>query len=181
MEKQKYEIVLEAIEAGGQTMESLMELIESKSARGVSNQFKFINVLKKFPVADEGGIYRIVGEAEYDELTKSSAKAKEAEKKWTKDPQSKRATLESRLASKISKMNAAKAKFDADPSSAVLKLRNTIAVCEFHLANIARTEFETSICTELGLSLEQYKECEDLNPVQEEAQAKYTSNVAVEE
>ncbi len=171
MEKEKYELVLEAIEAGSQTTETLMELLEAKSSRAVSNQFKFINVLKKYPVLDEGtGFYKVLTQEEYEEVLKK-APAKEAEKKWTADPQTKRNTLESRLGSKISKMNAAKAKVDGDPENTVFKLRDTIATCEFHLAHIAVTEFQAAICIEIGMSIELYKEATDLNALQEAAKS----------
>ena len=172
MEKQKYEIVLEAIEAGNQTTETLMELLEAKSSRSVSNQFKFINVLKKFPVLDEAtGFYKVLDEAAYEELLKTQPASKEAEKKWTVDPQAKKNTLESRFSTKISRMNAAKAKVDTDPDNMVFKLRNTIAECEFHLANIALTDFQKGICTEINLTVDEYKEAEDLNVLQETAKA----------
>ena len=68
-------------------------------------------------------------------------------------------------------MNAAKAKVDTDPDNMVFKLRNTIAECEFHLANIALTDFQKGICAEINLTVDEYKEAEDLNVLQETAKA----------
>ncbi len=172
MQKEKYEIVLEAIEKGGQTMETLMALIEAKSSRAVTNQFKFINVLKKYPVmSEQEGAYVILNAEEYEAHLASASEDSEAEKKWTAKPQNKRVTLESRLNMKVSRMNAAKRKLDADPDNTELKLKNTISVCEFHLANIALTKFQEKMCEELGVSLDNYKQISDLDVAQEEAKA----------
>jgi len=172
MEKEKYELVLEAIEAGGQTDDTLMELIGTKSVRGVKNQFKFINVLKKYPhFDDEKGEYVILNAEQYEAAQKKAGAAKEAEKKWTKDPQNKRITLESRLNTKTSRMNAAKRKLDADPDDVRTKLRHTMAVCDYNLAMLNLSDFQKDMCEELGMTMDQYLDCPDLDAAQEEAQA----------
>ena len=170
MEKEKYELVLEEIEKGGQTMETLMTLLEAKSPRAITNQFKFINVMKKYPYFDEEkGEFVILGPDDWEKVNTKAKADKEAEKKWTANPQNKRTTLESRLNAKVSRMNAAKRKLEADPDDTALKLKNTIAVCEFHLANLTLSEFQQKMTEELGISLDVYKDIADLDAAQEDA------------
>jgi len=170
MEKEKWEIVLEAIEKGGQTDETLMDLLDAKSKRAVTNQFAFIKVLKRYPIFDEeSGVYVIIEGADaYAEHVKTNQSAAEAEKKWTANPQKKRETLESRLNTKTSKMNQEKGKLNDSPDDMKCKLKSTMATCDFHLAVINLTEFKEAICAELSITAEQYMKAEDLDAVQAE-------------
>lgn len=169
MDQEKYEIVLEAIEKGGQTDESLMELLDAKTMRSVKAQFKFIHVLKKYPVfSEEKGEYIILSKEEYASAQEKKAAAKEAEKKWTKNPQNRRTTLVSRVNTKTSRMNGAKKKLDADPDNIRLKLRHTHAVCEYQLAVLDLTEFNQTMCAELEITIEQLAEVVDLDALQQE-------------
>ena len=173
-EKEKYEIVLEAIEAGDQTDETLMKMLDAKNMRSVKAQFKFINVLKKWPYFNEEKNAYDIFEGDKGEWEKFQAKLnpkKEAEKKWTKNPQNRRTTLISRVNTKTSKMNTAKKKLDADPDNVRLKLRNTHAICEYQLSVLDLTEFNQLMCEELGISIEQLAEVGDLDSLQQEKMA----------
>jgi len=171
-EKEKYELVLEAIEAGGQTDETLIELLGAKGIRAVKMQFKFINVMKKFPhLNEETGTYVILEQAEWDEVQEAAGVSKEAEKKWTAHPQNKRVTLEARLNTKVSRMNAARRKFDAEPRDVALKLKNTVAICEFHLANLTLSDFQKKMCRELSIDFSTYQDIVDLDSTQDEIKA----------
>jgi hypothetical protein len=179
LEKQKYEIVLEAIEKGGATTESLLKLLDSTNKRSLTNQINFINVLKKFPVENKDGVYVILNEEQYVQyLNKTGATVNGGKsKKYTEDPQGKYDKLTYRLREAISLLNKAKAALNNNSENTRLKLKHAIALSKFHLINLDVDDFQKKIAKELGVTVEQIKESEDLNELLEQVKNKVETEV----
>ena len=130
-------IIKDAIEAGGATKESLMELAEVSSASLATN-FTYLRLMGFYPVKGEDGTYHFVSEEEWDTIQETRAAAAS-----TRKAPGKAKTHEEIL-------NAAQARFTkcekalatatekhAQFDSEVTRLRLQIADAELRLAELA--------------------------------------------
>ena len=77
MAQNKREIIAEAINAGGATIESLMEVAEVNKA-GLSSQFTYLRLTGKYPVKDDNGVFSFVDEEAWNEMKASASARKPA-------------------------------------------------------------------------------------------------------
>ena len=92
----KREIIFNAINEGGQTKESLMELVEVNSA-GLSSQFTYLRLTGRYPVKGEDGVYSFVSEDEWNTM-KEEALSRRAAPAPKKSPEERLEALQKRLA-----------------------------------------------------------------------------------
>lgn len=152
--KSKREIILETIQAGGATMDSLTKAADCKYA-SVMSAFSMLRLMGHYPVKDvpvevEGQeepvlTYRIVDAAEMEEIKAAQAE-KAAAKKTTKpkDPAARLAAANKRVercdkADATAKARAAKAKDDRE-----LELRSQKSGIELELAQIEQEKAQAA-------------------------------------
>jgi hypothetical protein len=96
MAQAKREIIAAAIEEGGQTKESLMELAEVNSA-GLSSQFTYLRLTGRYPMKNDEGIYYLADKEEWDKA-KEEALSRRATPAPKKSPEERLEALQKRLA-----------------------------------------------------------------------------------
>ena len=169
--RSKREIIADVIEAGGATMESLMEAAACKYASVMSN-FSMLRLMGKcavkdvdteIPVLDEDGnetfddagevatttiqTYRFVTADEWKEIQAAKATNAKAKKAPARTPEEQKALLEKR----IEKLNTAKANADKraeEGDSEILNLRAQKADIECQIAGLELAEIQAKIDAE---------------------------------
>lgn len=166
MPKMMYEQLIDMIQAGNCTDEMLTKLAGVESTRSLTKFWNQIETRGLFHAKD-GDIHVLVTSDEADKMKASSGSPKAKTKKWTEDPNDRRKLFDTRLTTKIGKVSAATTKLEGNENDQILKLRLTIANCEYHIANIQRAAFRIDICKELRLTEDELDANKDLNLQQE--------------
>jgi len=177
-EKEKYEILLDAIEAGGATDETLTALVGAKSAKSLPSQFKYIHVLKKYPVKGDDGVYIITDKDTYAKI-KEKGKAPEKAPKLTVKPQEKKENLLKALQAKTISMNKAGEKAKTDCNNDLSIWRNKAAICNFNVARILYVQFKEKVCAELRLTEPEFDAYEDLTKLRDVLQSELDAEFEV--
>jgi hypothetical protein len=68
----KRDDIKELIERGGATAESLCEAVEVDK-KGLASQLTYLRMMGVYPVKDENGVYKLVSEAEWNEIKSARA------------------------------------------------------------------------------------------------------------
>jgi FtsZ-interacting cell division protein ZipA len=149
-------IIKDAIEAGGATKESLMEVAEC-SAASLATNFTYLRLMGFYPVKDEDGTYSFVTEEEWEEIqTERKANAKTRKPAKAKTPEEALAAAQKRYARcEKAAANAAERK-ERSPNEELVILRHVIAQAEFKLAYIALRSAEASVA-EYEASVAEYE------------------------
>jgi len=132
----KRTVILEAIQAGGATKESLMELAECSSASLATN-FTYLRLMGKYPVKNDDDTFAIVTEAEWAEIT-ADRKAKAVDRKVStpKTPVELFKMAEKRLERCNKALEVAQQKAEHFGDSEIVQLRLTITTAEARLAQL---------------------------------------------
>lgn len=147
MAQNKRTIIKEAIESGEYTKEQLMEKADVNAA-GFASQLSYLRMGGIFPVADsETGIFKIVTEAEWNEL---QANRKSGKPKEELTPATMRAKLEGKAKRAASAQTNAAKKAENSPDDKVLGLKAQKAALELEICEI-----------ELGQHQSEYPDLED--------------------
>lgn len=171
-EKENYELVIDAIEEGGATDETLVTMLGAKSPKSLPSVFKFCHVLKKFPIKGEDGVYYLVlSKAEYDSA-KESGKVPLKPKTLMKDPQGRKVQLEKSLQAKTIAMNKAAEKAKVDCNSTLTIWKHKGAVCSFNIAKLTYMEFRDKMVKELDITSDTFSDCDSLNAYRDAMQDK---------
>ena len=140
MAQAKREIIAEAIEAGGQTKESLMELVDVNSA-GLSSQFTYLRLTGRYPVKGDDGVYSFVSEEEWEAM-KMAALERRTTAAPKKTPEERMEALQKRLAKLQAADEKAQERFAKDDSE-LNSLKAQKAGIEVDICNL-----EISACQE---------------------------------
>jgi hypothetical protein len=129
-------IILDAIEAGGATKESLMELADC-SAASLATNFSYLRMGGKCPLKNEDDTYSIVTEEEWAEIkAEAKAKAKTRKTATPKTPEQIYNAAQKRVERTAKALETATKKHDEFPCE-ITELRLTIATADARLADIA--------------------------------------------
>lgn len=130
-------IIKAAIEAGGATKESLMELAEVSSASLATN-FTYLRLMGFYPVKGEDGTYSFVDEASWNTIQTARTETAEARKTSgaAKTPEELLAAAQKRF-EKCQKAAATAEEKHEQFDNEITGLRNTIAHAELRLAELA--------------------------------------------
>lgn len=140
----KRETVLETINAGGATKETLMAAIAPTDAKGLASIFTTLRLMGSCPVAQEDGTFKVVSAEEWAEIKASrSAGAKPAGP--AKTPAERLEAAKKRVERCGKQNEAAQARFDEKPGSEELDLRSQLAAVQLRLAEIEIEKAETAV------------------------------------
>ena len=156
-EKKKREIVIEAIEAGGATMESLMVAADCKY-ESIMSIFSTLRLMGKCPVKDvpatmtaEDGsefevmTYRLVTPEEWEQIKAERSSKSAAKREPKKSPAEQLEALNKRIENLTKAEAAAKSRFDQRPELRILELRAQKADIELQIACLERDELQAKI------------------------------------
>jgi len=134
----KREIIAEAIEAGGATKESLMELVDVNSA-GLSSQFTYLRLTGRYPVKGDDGTYTFVSEEEWEAM-KMAALERRTTTAPKKTPEERMEALQKRLAKLQAANEKAQERFEKDDSGLndlkAQKASIEVAICNIEIATV---------------------------------------------
>ena len=137
--------ILTAIQAGGATRKSLLELTGT-TEKGLASQFTYLRMLGNCPLKQEDGTYKIISAGEWAERRMSagtSAVALTPEKRIDKaEKRVKRAAIAYDTAAK---------RLEETPDSELIKLKHTKAECELRIAEIEQARIEIEANTEIKI------------------------------
>lgn len=155
--RSKRDIIAEAIEAGGATMESLMEAANCKYASVMSN-FSMLRLMGKCPVKDvevvaedEDGnevtemTYRLVSTEEWEAIKVEKAENAKTKKAPTRTPEEMLEILTKRVEKAYKADASAQTRLDANADSQILQLRAQKASIELQIANLELEELQATM------------------------------------
>lgn len=167
--RSKRDIIAEAIEAGGATMESLMEAADCKYASVMSN-FSMLRLMGKcavkdveteFPVLDAEGneqiddagevimetilTYRLVDAAEWEEIKAAKAANAKTKKAPARTPEETLEVLQKRVAKATKTVEGVVERANKDEESQILQLRAEKANIELQIAELELADHEAKM------------------------------------
>lgn len=156
-EKTKRDIVIETIEAGGATMESLIEAADCKYA-SIMSIFSMLRLMGQCPVKDvpvtvtddEGNdtevmTYRLVSVEEWEAIKAEKSANAKTKRQPKRSPEEQLEALNARIEKLSTAKDAAQLKADDFPSSEVLQLKAEKAAIELRIVEIEKAELESKI------------------------------------
>ena len=124
--------IKEAIEAGGATRESLLELTGT-TEKGLASQFTYLRMMGNCPMKQEDGTYKIVSAEEW-EAHKAASGSRASTKTLT--PEERVEKAEKRSARAASAFDNAKKRHEADPENRMNELKFDKANAELQIAEL---------------------------------------------
>ena len=146
-EKSKREIVLEALQAGGATMESLMAAADCKYA-SIMSIFSTLRLMGHYPVKDVENpetkelTYRLVDAEEWEAIKAERAEKAKAKREPALTPEQQIERAKKTVARTEKAMKAAIERANKNEDSELLQLRAEKAQLEFRIAEIVLAELQ---------------------------------------
>ncbi len=155
----KREIIIQEIEKGGATMDSLKEAADCKY-ESVMSIFSMLRLMGKCPVKQEDGTYKFVTLEEWEELKAERAANAKTKSSKPKTPEEILKAAEKALARAEKAYSLAKERFEKSPDDHVLDLKCQKAELELALAKINFNEAQDAV-TEEAEEAEEVEETEN--------------------
>lgn len=142
----KRDIIIEKINEGGATVETLMEAVKLDT-KGLSSQFTYLRLMGKCPVKDDKGVYSFVSSDEWEAI-KAARVVNKKPAKPAKSPEERLKAAKVRVDKTVKAADAANEKNLKHQDSEELSLRNELAQINVKLARIelakAQDNFDNS-------------------------------------
>lgn len=148
----KRTIIIEAINEGGATKESLMKTAEV-NAPGFASQLSYIRMSGQYPMVDENGVFYMGTEEDFE----ASKAARASKPKVALSPEEMRTKLEKKSKRAATAQTNAAKKAENNPDDKVIVLKSQVADMQLEICEI-----------ELGRHQEEFPDLEDSENVEVE-------------